>query len=365
MGFIDFRVGWSLLLLAASLPAETPARVLLVTNLNSPVSVRLSNFYQRWHTLSAQQVCLLRAPTTETIKRKDFETFIVKSIEACLRGNNLVESVHYIVLTQGIPIRIERTTQDDGASVDSELTTLYRRLHGGVVKLDSAIENPFYRQRDRPFRHPDFPIYLVTRLAGYSFEDARNAVVRCREAINRGKVVFDLKADNEDAGNAWMRDAAIFLPEYRVVLDVSPAVVPPQKDVIGYCGWGSNDPARKSRKSGMQWLPGAIATEFVSTNARTLAMPPFQWTLGAWNDSATWFAGSPQSMVLDYVWEGVSGVAGNIDEPYLKWTVRPEFLFPAYLGGRNLAESFYLALPVLSWQTLIIGDPLCKLAPPR
>ena len=34
---------------------------------------------------------------------------------------------------------------------------------------------------------------------------------------------------------------------------------------------------------------------------------------------------------------------------------------PAYLSGRNLAESYYLALPVLSWQSLIVGDPLCRL----
>jgi hypothetical protein len=28
-------------------------------------------------------------------------------------------------------------------------------------------------------------------------------------------------------------------------------------------------------------------------------------------------------------------------------------------GGRNLAESFCAAMPYLSWQTLIVGDPLC------
>lgn len=34
-------------------------------------------------------------------------------------------------------------------------------------------------------------------------------------------------------------------------------------------------------------------------------------------------------------------------------------LFPAYASGRNLAESFYAAMPYLSWQTIIVGDPLC------
>jgi hypothetical protein len=40
--------------------------------------------------------------------------------------------------------------------------------------------------------------------------------------------------------------------------------------------------------------------------------------------------------------------------------VRPQTLFPAYLSGFNLAESFYLSIPALSWQTVVIGDPLCR-----
>ena len=39
--------------------------------------------------------------------------------------------------------------------------------------------------------------------------------------------------------------------------------------------------------------------------------------------------------------------------------MRPEILFPAYLAGFNLVESFYLAMPHLSWQNIVIGDPLC------
>jgi len=57
--------------------------------------------------------------------------------------------------------------------------------------------------------------------------------------------------------------------------------------------------------------------------------------------------------------DGVTGTAGHVDEPYLDGTIRPEILFPAYVSGRNLAEAFYAAMPYLSWQTVVIGDPLC------
>ena len=73
----------------------------------------------------------------------------------------------------------------------------------------------------------------------------------------------------------------------------------------------------------------------------------------------TWFAGTPQSLIGDLIREGATGVAGHVAEPYLQSTIRPEILFPTYLGGANLVEAFYAAMPHLSWQTVVIGDPLC------
>jgi tetratricopeptide (TPR) repeat protein len=48
-----------------------------------------------------------------------------------------------------------------------------------------------------------------------------------------------------------------------------------------------------------------------------------------------------------------------VAEPFLDGAVRPDILFPAYVAGFNLIESFYLSMPHLSWQTVVFGDPLC------
>ena len=357
---------FSALALWASDQTGDQTNVALVINENSALSRRLGSFYADWHHLERSQVCRVSTSEEEEISRADYQRLIATPLGACLKRTNRIEKTYYIVLTQGIPIRIPGGAARDvrnfeGASVDSELAFLYITLHGRTVPLAGPLDNPYFRKKEQPFSHPAFPIYLVTRLAGYSFEDARRAVQRCRSARNIGKVVIDLKADNDAQGNDWLRDAAILLPEQRVILETTIAVVDWAKNVIGYGSWGSNDRQRQSRKSGMDWLPGAIAAEFVSTNARTFKMPPLTWTLGKWADKASYFAGSPQSMILDYIWEGVSGVSGYVDEPYLQYTVRPDQLFPAYLSGRNLAESYYLSLPVLSWQSLIVGDPLCRL----
>ncbi len=177
--------------------------------------------------------------------------------------------------------------------------------------------------------------------------------------------MLDLKASDNTPGNDWLRDAARKLPKERVVMDESSRVLLNEKNVIGYAGWGSNDPARKQRFLGFEWLPGAIMTEYVSSNGRTFAMPPKDWTIGPYGGSTKgWFAGSPQTLTADYLHEGVTGASGHVAEPFLTFTPRPDLLLPAYYSGRTLAESYYAAIPALSWQNIVIGDPLCALGNP-
>jgi uncharacterized protein (TIGR03790 family) len=69
-------------------------------------------------------------------------------------------------------------------------------------------------------------------------------------------------------------------------------------------------------------------------------------------------------MSADYLMEGATGASGNVYEPFLNYCPRPDHLFPAYIrDGRNLAESFYIAMQGLSWRNIVLGDPLCRLGP--
>src|SRR5207249_5404121 len=132
-------------------------------------------------------------------------------------------------------------------------------------------------------------------------------------------------------GDGWLREAAWRLKDsgLEVVLDQSSRVVTGETDVIGYASWGSNDPASKARSPGFQWLPGAIASWFVSTSARTFTAPPAGWNIGPSGDPKSDYAGSSQSLIGDLIAEGVPGVVGFVYEPYLDGTARPEVLFPA------------------------------------
>ena len=357
---------WGFLVFAASVCAQKPDNVLVVVNQESALSKTVGDYYVLRRHIPLANVCRIHAPAEEYISRDVYDKQIAASVAACLKSKGLTETVLYIVTTAGVPLRVEGPGVElagEMAAVDSELALLYSDMRGARHPIPGPIRNPFFASTAE-FAHPQFPIYLVTRLAGYDFADIKGLIDRAMLAKNVGKFVIDLRQDENTPGNEWLCAAARQLPKDRVVLDETSRVLTNERNVIAYASWGSNDPDRKQRMLGFEWLPGAIMTEFVSTNGRTFARPPKEWTLGTWKNDKTWFAGAPQTLTADYIHEGATGASGHVWEPYLGYCPRPDLLLPAYYKGRTLAESYYLAIPALSWQNIVIGDPLCSLGKP-
>lgn len=347
---------------AASLAAALePGQVLVVVNDNSALSRSVGEYYARRRGIPAGQVFRIRTTDAEEISRAVFNRDIAAPLARALRDRG---QILCLATTAGVPLKIAGSDGygGDQASVDSELAALYqdivtRRPH----RTAGLLPNPYFQAR-QPFSHPAFPLYLVCRLAAYSFTDIRSMIDRGMEARNRGVAVLDTRGDLDNQGDTWLISAAARLPRSRVVLDDSRAVLTGVRDVIAYAGWGSNDKHHTQRDPRFTWLPGAIVTEFVSTNGRTLREPPANWIFGAWSSPANFFAGTPQSLAADYIRYGAAGISAHVYEPYLSNTPRPDILLPAYLlEGATLAESYWRAIPSLSWQNIVLGDPLCRL----
>jgi uncharacterized protein (TIGR03790 family) len=358
----------ALLICAELAYAQGPENVLVVVNENSALSKTIGEYYVRRRAIPLANLCRIRTSQSEEIDRAEFYGVIALSIARFLKAHELTEKILYIVTTAGVPLKIrgaaQETAAQESAAVDSELALLYSDLKSGPHRLPGSIPNPFFGKSNAKFTHAEFPIYLVTRLAAYDFEGAKGIIDRSLQAANRGKFVIDMQPGANAAGESWLRAAANALPKDRLVLEETGKVLYDESDVIGYAGWGSNDFERKKRFLGFHWLPGAIMTEFVSSNGRTFKRPPENWNISTWKTPELWFAGSPQTLTADYILEGATGASGHVYEPFLHMTPRPDILLPAYFSGRNLAESYYLSIRGLSWQNIVIGDPLCSLGKP-
>jgi uncharacterized protein (TIGR03790 family) len=63
--------------------------------------------------------------------------------------------------------------------------------------------------------------------------------------------------------------------------------------------------------------------------------------------------------VGEFIEDGITGIKGQVDysSPYIDTNSHAGILFERYTSGYNLAESYYMATPYVSWMDVVIGDP--------
>lgn len=332
---------------AAAAAVKAAERVAVVVNEDAPDSIVITRHYVKKRGIPGRNVIRIRCAADERIADDECEEKILKRVRAYLAHTRLDRTVDFLVTTRGVPL-----VTASGLSVDGLLAVM-------GTHAPTPSRNPYYAQ-DRAFTHAAFGFYLCTRLDGYTVPDAKALVDRSLAARPvKGLFLLDLDPRRERPGyqvmNDGMRRAAAWLNkrDFRVRLDRSRTFVPESRPLIGYFSWGSNDARYDSAAyRGLRFHPGAIAETVVSTSGRTFRAT----TKRGQSLIADLISGSSDGVSTG---SGVTGVKGYVTEPYVTAMARPDILFPRYVSGRNLGESFYAASPMLHWKDVVIGDPLC------
>ncbi len=361
-------------------------RVLVVENADSPASVEITKYYMTKRgvkkKLSVHCQDSAVAANKETMAFKDFQNQIEEPLRKFLASNT---DIDFIVLTKGVPIRLTDAPlgiSGSRCSLDSFIAALDYSERKDVVPLqlkDTAFTGKCYANRfwnsQKRFTHADFGGYLVTRLDGYTVDDAKSLVDRAIAAESKkptGNILIDIAAGfgvgdisavpfspvkdskpalqviNEMGYKQWNADLAAAVKSLEsagkpVILEDTEKFAGKQTTLMGYGSWGSNDPKFVAADyKGLVFSPGGIAETAVSTSGRT-----FLPTSGG------------QSLVADLIVNGVTGVKGYCNEPLLLAIASPSILFDRYTTGWTLAESFYAASRFVGWEDIVIGDPLC------
>ena len=381
---------------------RTPEQVLLLMNGNSPASRAIADDYalkrQVKNRLAVQCQDSALSAQNETITLDAYTQSIESPVRAFLATHT---NIDFIVLTKGIPIRINGSamgSSDENSrepentrghpSVDSYLSALdYTNIPGalkihlsGSGGIGWAFSNRYWNAVE-PFSHAKFGGYLVTRLDGYTEADATALTARSLAAeqnisqpLAQGKVLLDVEPSfglgdkatqpapitgtNILAESAWsefnadMRHASDVLTSrgIPVELDLTPTFIGGRSNLLGYFSWGSNDQRSGGSNDAYStnaylslfFAPGALCDTAVSTSART-----FLPTTGG------------QSLLVDLIAHGLTGGKGYTDEPLLQAIASPTIVFDRYTAGYTLAESFYAASHFVGWEDVVIGDPLC------
>lgn len=398
----------------ADAPDAAPAHrtdLLVVFANGNEASEALARYYadpETGRNIDPSLILGLDVPDTHTIDRDTYESAIRAPLADWIWASGKRYEIKYILLIKGIPHRIRGAAEFDPAastfsSVDSELCTLFSPaapvegwLFNGPRYNDYVGGGGYYLSDDAEFRHQRFTVtsrsrtfnldYLVGRIDGYSYETAQALIDRAREADAAGgwvildsspsRMSLDTMVDpvwpqSDDSGDS--AEERLTAAGINVVADRSATRLTGRPedglpegalDVVAYAGWGVNHggPAYEHGAEYIRedlqfvWRPGAAWLSYESFNGTVL--------------DGQWLADNPgarrgQGQVGDFLEAGGTVAIGNAWEPFASAVGHEAHIFERYLvHGDPWIEAAYKGLRYLSWQEVVLGDPLCRVTTP-
>lgn len=363
----------------ASRAASLADRVVIVCNALDPGSLAVAEHYRAARAIPSANIVRLDLPDRETITWDEFVPELWQPLQDTLiaRGwitagppqgrDGLGRTIYAIsghrlaalVTCRGVPLRIAEddsrltgpmagpdvaSLHTNAGAVDSELSLL---AHNGPYPINGCVLNPLFGN-DRPSRADEQQIVKVTRLDGPTVADAEalvdSALAAEREGLI-GRAYVDMGGPYA-AGDEWLAHVAELTQAlgFDTEIDRSHGTFSPWSRFDApalYAGWYARDVDGPFTVPGFRFPPGAIAIHIHSFSAVTLRSATSGWT-------------GP------LVARGAAVTVGNVWEPYLYMTHRPDLFFFALARGLDVADAAYYALPSVSWQGVTIGDPLYR-----
>ncbi|UCH89081.1 MAG: TIGR03790 family protein, partial [Thermoplasmata archaeon] len=220
--------------------------VLLIVNDDSPISTDIGTYFAQQRSLPRINICNVTTSTAETINAATFADLRTQ-IENHINTNDLKMKINYMVTTKGVPLRVDYGG-GSRASVDSDLSFILGKYSGWIGQ--SGPENNPYNDDMTRFSKEEYDYYLVTRLTGYTAEEAKGLVDLATESYGkRGMFFLDVSPAKDGSGyqvgNDWMRQAYTKLNAkgVNVTKDETNTFITDVQNVSGYTSWGSNDGA--------------------------------------------------------------------------------------------------------------------------
>lgn len=357
---------------------EVAARVVIVANADQADSLAIANYYAKQRGIPPANIIALPMPTAETISWREFVLSVWQPLQDELIRRGWIDGIpmqlvdgtgrrkvafsghrlSYLVLCRGVPLRINhdpalvtaasseiipRPLDTNQAAVDSELSLLAY----GPYNINGYVKNPLYQQA-APSDLVEGMVIKVSRLDGPSEESVRGMIDGALQAERDGligRAYVDVKGPHAE-GNQWM-EAIVrqltdmdFAPEVNLQGGTFPATARFDAPAI-YFGWYAANANGPFGLPGFRFAPGAIAVHIHSFSAHTLR-----------SDRSGWCG--------PLIARGAAATTGAVFEPYLGFMHHLDELLEALARGDRLGDAAYFSLPVLSWQNVLIGDPLYR-----
>ncbi len=328
----------------------------VIVNLNSWTSMQIGSHFKNARNIPTQNMIYVSVPTTEVINDAEFEQLRTQ-IENYLTSQNLQDQLNYLVTTKGIPLKrngidcIVNTNQGDCGSVDQELS-LILGPHASGIGATNGYNNPYYEENTH-FSRAQFGIYLVTRLDGYELADVISLIDRSgpNTGVNQqeAQVVLDIfettSIDTMYFIDNFLAPSQLELQNqnWNSTTDYQIGTPSSVQNALAYIGigYGPTDSVVLNYK----WLPGSFSSMNTCSSARTFSS----------SNNPT-----DQFLLAQLIQDGCTAAHGYVNCMYFSQLFETDIMLNRYLNpnaGYNLAESYFMAERLLSFQSVLIGDP--------
>ncbi|MCG8573834.1 MAG: TIGR03790 family protein, partial [Flavobacteriales bacterium] len=260
--------------------------VAVIMNNNSSTSILIGEYFQEKRSIPDINMIYIDVPVEEVIDSAQFE-LMRSQIEEYITGNNLQDSLNYLVTTKGVPLRIEygecEATTGGGpfdfpkcSSVDSELALMLEE-YSDFINENGGLMNIYYEETNH-FSRDEYGLYLVTRLSGHDIWDVKSLINRSGPntpvADFGSNYVFDSFNWDMSGDSAWAADILAPAHDYVVaqgwnsVLATEVDFLTEQESVFGYYCVSATGNADTDSPDNV-WVKGSVATVFVESSAST------------------------------------------------------------------------------------------------
>jgi uncharacterized protein (TIGR03790 family) len=369
------------LLMAASAPAHDPIdpkRVAVLYNNQIPESEELARFYAEKRGIPRANLVGLELSSKGEISRKEYNETLRDPLIALfisrnwwkmartpqgqiLPGESLITTM---VSMRGVPYKIKREplskeaaaqakklpphfAKANEASVDSELCML------GIRNLPTLgpANNPYFK-KDISIAEAKLPyILLVGRIDAPDYATCKRMITDALATEKRGlwgMCYLDLakKGSSYAIGDQWLESIAKLNDRIGIptVVDRNKQTFTtnyPMGDAALYYGWYTSNQNGPLLNPKFKFRQGAFAVHLHSFSASNLRNAKRNW-------------------VGPILAHGAAATVGNVYEPYLQFTHHFDILHDRLIKGYSLVEAAYMACPALSWQNVVLGDPLYR-----
>ena len=362
------------LLATANAQYLTPNEVLVIYNKADPDSVKLADVYKDARAVPSANLLGLDLSLNQDISRGEYEKSIVAPLRKFMDEKSLwnrvrdpqgllipqQNKIRAILLMRGVPLRIapepapapkegdpppaDPISPRDEASVDSELAMF------GIETLPSkgVLKNAFFESKV-PLSKANAPyLVLTSRIDAPTYAICKRMITDAVAAEKTGlwgRAYIDI-ANKFPQGDQWLeeivsQDTRMGIP---TITDRFNETLPkdyPMTDTAIYYGWYDENVSGPFLNTSFQFRPGAIAIHLHSFSAQQLRDAHLNWC-------------------APLLVRGAAATVGNVYEPYLHLTHHFEILNDRLMKGWTFAEAAWAAIPVTSWQGIVLGDPLYR-----